>query len=102
MRRANHFVPSPDLAIEVLPAAVGITAERIEVADERGKNRLFFAGTARDRQSRSRHGGGLQEGAPRPLVVRLVLIAHGLPPGITFCATAFSRLCAPKVRTYAR
>ena len=37
MRGTNDFVPGPDLAVEVLPAAIGIAAQRIKVSRQRAQ-----------------------------------------------------------------
>ena len=43
MGRTNDFVPCPDLAVEVLPSAIGIAAQRIKVSRQRSQDRLLFA-----------------------------------------------------------
>ena len=80
------------LPVEVLPAAVGVGAQRIEVAREGGERRLLVLAAARQPQGHGAGGGAADELAPRPpvdLALRLV-VAHGVPPARpdASCATA--------------
>ena len=76
MRGADDFVPRPDLAVEVFPAAIGIAAQWIEVSRQRTQHGLLIARATGQGEGGGRHGGGLDKAAPREGFLRCLFVCR--------------------------